>query len=64
MDKWWEHTCPACGEEKRIDRLPSEGETIRYCRNCKFQWSIELPEWLLIQLAVAHNREATKEQGR
>lgn len=63
MNRWWEKTCPVCGEDKRIERQPSQGDTIRYCRNCKFQWSIELAEWQLIVLAVAHNKKAIQGEG-
>lgn len=58
-NRWWETTCPACGEDKRIDHDMAD-EALRYCRHCKFEWSIGLPEWELIVLAVAHNRKAIR----
>ncbi len=56
-DKWWETRCPICGDTEGVDHQPSEGNTIRYCGPCKFQWSTELGEWMIIVLARDHIRK-------
>ena len=55
-DKWWETHCPICGDDDCVEHQPSEGNTIRYCRSCKFRWSTELEEWMLIIIARDHIR--------
>ncbi len=58
-DRWWDTQCPACAEQNRIQQ---QEKTIRYCGECKFQWSTELNFGLLLAMAVDHNkaRMATK----
>lgn len=63
-ERWWEKTCPACGEDRRIERRPSKDNTIRYCRACKFRWSTEWAEWVMIVLARGHNRKAAEAQEK
>lgn len=58
-----QENCPSCGEKDRIDRLPSENDTIRYCNACKFQWSTELGTALLIALASEHERTRRANNG-
>lgn len=53
MVKWWKTNCPICGEETTV---PTQKD-IRYCRDCKFQWSTELEEHVLIVLAADHVRK-------
>ena len=57
-DKWYETHCPICGETETVT---AQEETIRYCGDCKFQWSTELPEHMVIVLAAGHIREGSKE---
>ncbi len=52
-EPWWTKQCPACTEQNRIQH---QEETIRYCDECKFQWSTELNYALLLVMAVDHNR--------
>lgn len=57
-EKWRETRCPICGETETVETVMHIHEDIiRYCRNCKFQWSIELSEHVLIMLARDHIRE-------
>ncbi len=53
IDSWWATDCPICGETETVS---AQEETIRYCSDCKFQWSTELPEHMVITLAVGHLR--------
>lgn len=57
--KWWETNCPICGENETVT---AQEDTIRYCRECKFQWSTELPEHMVIVLAVSYIRKAHEER--
>lgn len=60
-NKWWETHCPICGATETVEMLMQVHEDmIRYCRNCKFQWSTELPEQVLIMLAAGHVRKEIK----
>ncbi len=60
--QWWDTTCPICGETETVELLfIIHGDTIRNCRDCKFQWSTELPEHILIMLAAGHVRERINE---
>ncbi len=54
--------CPDCGSVV-IDHLPSEGDTIRSCRECGFQWSTELPDSFLVLMAIEHSKERRKRNG-
>ncbi len=47
--------CPNCGSQEITD-CPSERDTIKYCEKCKFQWSTELPDGVLILMAVEYNK--------
>lgn len=43
--------CPVCGQWERVVRRG--GAAGRYCIDCRFQWSTEEPEALLIGRAAA-----------
>ena len=47
----WDRRCPVCGGR---DVQPQDA-VIRYCSECRFQWSVELSYALLASLARAHN---------
>lgn len=47
--------CPVCGDKGDIEE---QSVSIRYCRACKFQWSMELSQALLVMLAVDHVKAA------
>ena len=64
--KMWENRCPVCGGE-HVGRQGSEsGEwmgpsekpnTIRYCNDCRFQWSTEQTLELLEQAAESYDKQ-------
>lgn len=61
-NKWWETTCPICGETETVEPvMVIHADMIRNCRDCKFQWSTELPEHVLIMLAAGHVRKGINE---
>ncbi len=49
--KQWNTKCPVCGSRN----VQHQEGTIRYCDDCRFQWSMKLTQVLLAQLAIAHN---------
>lgn len=57
-DKWWETHCPICGETETVT---AQEDTIRYCGDCRFQWSTELQEYQVIVLARDHVRKGKPE---
>lgn len=46
----WDNNCPVCGGPS-IERLD---EFVRYCRDCKFQYTVELRDSLLMLIAHGH----------
>ena len=50
----WHTHCPVCGKSEKVTH---QEESIHYCEDCKFQWSTELGEDMLLLLAVAHQQE-------
>lgn len=52
-ERWHTH-CPICGDELHVEH---QNETLRYCGFCKFQWSTELTEEMLLKLSVAHQQQ-------
>ena len=60
--KWWETHCPICGETETVEMIMQVHEdAIHECSGCKFQWSTELPEHVLILLAAGHIRKGINE---
>lgn len=53
--KRYETHCPICGKTERVDH---QDDTVRYCADCKFQWSTELNDGVLMALSVARVKEA------
>lgn len=59
-NKWWETHCPVCGEAETVT---AQEEMIRYCTDCKFQWSMELEEYMVIILARNHLTQKKAQNG-
>jgi len=48
----WKTMCPTCGGHK----IETMGETnsLRYCKRCDFLWNPDIPEVLLLAIAINH----------
>ena len=65
----WENKCPVCGGEN-LARQGSESDewmgpsekpnTIRCCNDCRFQWSTEITEQVIAQMAITHAKQRMK----